>query len=458
MAWWVWMIAAVPGAVLGPPPPTRTAQPEPVQGAAAPSRPDDTVESLTLTLPEALALGLSRDRTVKVGQHNAIAARASETAAYGVYQPQVGLGASFSRFDSARSGFQSGAAGANELREVSVSVQQLLFDSAQGLYDIYAARQGARAAEHRERRAVIEAAGRIVTDFYEVLRSQALERLAEQLLAQANEQLAAARAKFEQDRGARLDVTRADVAARNAQVDLTAARNRSRASLAQLRNDLLLPPSVALVLSEAYEVPPVTDDLALVLAAARRERPDIAAAEATLRQRRHDLTAARIARFGQVRITASYDQYLESSRNVEHEYNVGISYSLPLWDGQSTRASAVVADQNYRRSLEELQQAREQGDLEVEQAYLDWLDASARLEAAEAAAGLAAESLQQTDESFRLGVASLVDLNDARAEYARAETNRIGARYDRDLASLRLRLAIGRDPVAGETREEVGGG
>ncbi|MCC7494049.1 MAG: TolC family protein [Fimbriimonadaceae bacterium] len=444
MGWVTWCCLLAP--VLGPLPPTAAALPSaisvgaegPVTAAPAP---------LVLTLPDALKLGLARDRAVRIGQLDAVTARAAETQAYAAYQPSIDLLGNYSTFDSASAGFASGAAGASISHNVSVRVEQMIFDTAQALYGIYRTRQEARAAEQRELEAQLTAAKRIAADFYEVLRTGSLERLAEQVLAQSRRELELARARAAQGSGARLDVTRAEVAVANSQVELSSAGGDRRTALSKLRYDLLLPPGTPLDVSDAWLVPAVEESLAEALVAARADRPQIAAAQATSRARQHALTAARLRRWATVNVNANYQKFFESSRDVTSEYQITAAVTIPLFDGQAGEAAETAAEAAYLRAGEQFQQQLETASLEVEQAHLSWTTASERLVAAEAAARLAAATLSQTEESYRLGVASLLELAASRTEYSRAESNRIQAKVDRDLASINLRVAVGRLPL-----------
>jgi outer membrane protein len=442
---------------LGPPVPEQAQAPSPplpevTAQAAVPA--GEQGELTPLTLPEVLRLGLQRDRSLRISRHDVGSAKAGETSAYGVYQPQIDLQANWSKFESARQGFSVGAAGATSNHDASLNVDQLLFDTGNGLYSIYQARQQAKAAEQRELETELTTARRICADFFAVLRAEALQRLSEQLLDQAVQQQDDAQTRLDNELGAKLDVTRAAVAVSNAQVEQTAARNQREDSLATLRKDLLLPPGTPLAISDAFPVPAIDTDLDEALATARAESPAIAAAQADRRARLHALTAAQLRRWPQLRVTGSFQRYLESSRDVSQEYSLGASVSFPLWDGQSSRAQAAAARHALERAREVALEAAEQAALEVEQSWLAYRDAVERLSASEAAVALAAGSLAQTEESFRLGAAGLLDVTDARTEYARAESNRIQARFDRDLAAIDLRVAMGRLPL--ELRGEEG--
>lgn len=451
----LWLAPAI-----GPPgpseamPPSQTVSPSGLDAETAAVTP--TPKVLVLTLPAALELGLERDRLVRIGKLDAISARASNTQAWAIYQPQIDFFADYSQFQSTRTGIQLGQAGATSSHGIGFTVRQVIFDTAQGLYSIYRTRQEAKAAGYRELETTLSVASRIAGDFYDAITAQALEALARELLAQSEREFELAEARLANETGARLDVTRADVARRNAEVELNAASNRFRDACARLRYDLLLPPATPLEISDAYNVPPVDLGLQEALDAALAEQPAIAAAGATRRARLHALTSAKLSRWISADISASYERFLSSSRNVRDEYNIGFSLDIPLWDGQSGEASETIAIQSYERADLQYQQAIDAAELAVEQAHLNYNDAVDRLAAAEAAAELADQTRRETEESFGLGVASFLDVTNARAEYQRAVSNRIQARVDRDRASIDLRLAVGRYPLPDVTPQPAG--
>lgn len=444
---------SIGAAELGPPAPS--AGLAPTVGAVTAPPAGDAGDALRLDLRDALRLGLERSRAMRIARQDAISSRASETQAYGALQPQIGLNSRYSRFDSAVSGFQTGAgSGANQNSQVSIHVEQLLFDGMQSIYRVYSARQDAKAAAFRELAAQLDVAGQVVTAFFEVLRNDALLRLNEQLVAQAERSLAETRAREADGLSSQLDVRRSEVSVSNARVELTAAENDFRSSLSRLRNLLLIPPDQPIQVLDTVPVPAVDLGLDEAFAAALAEQPDIAAADAGRRSRRHALAAERWSRFFVLQISADYDRYLHSSRDVQQEYTLSASINIPLWDGQSAESGETAALAAARRAEEQFHQALEAAALAVEQAYLDWQDASARMAGADEASQLAFATLAETEESYALDVASLLDVSAARTEYARAETNRIQARFDRDISSINLRLAVGRLPLPPATEED----
>ena len=413
--------------------------------AGGPLTPAAAGAPLVVDLASALRLGLAHDRDRRMRALDTDAARAAVTKAGATYQPKVSLENAASTFDSQVTRITSAAGSANNSYDVSVHVQHLLFDTGQGLFEIYRTRQLVTAARGAELAAELTAAGNVSQTFYEALRAAADEKLAGELLAQAQRQQELAQARFAAGKGARLDVTRAAVTVSNAKVDLTAAANRTGKLLAQLRSQLGLPPGAPLAVSDKAAVPPVETGLREALDLGT-SRPELSAAAASAQAQRHALTAVRLRRWVRLALNGTFDERLINSRDVNREYTLSGTLSVPLWDGLSGKAEEEAALAAWRKAGEQVLKTAEQIQVEVEQSYLAYADALARLKGASEAVALAADSLAQTDESYRQGVASLLELSDSRTGYAKAETSRVAALLDRDQAAVKLRLAVGRMP------------
>ncbi|HAZ63052.1 MAG TPA: hypothetical protein DCZ72_05505 [Armatimonadetes bacterium] len=411
------------------------------------ARPLTEADGLTVDLATALAMGLAHDRTLRQAGLDRSSARHGITRAWSVYHPQVTLDASASKFDSAVTGITTGAgASATERHQVALSVNQLIFDLGQGLFSIYQSRQTAKAAGFAELATGLNSANRIAANFYEVLRTDALLSLAEAVVDQSTRQLEQTQARFDVGQLAQLEVIRSQVALSNAEVDLAVAANNQQLALAALRRDLGIAPATPLTVTDTTTVPPVEIELAEALELTE-EVPSVIAAAARRSGQKNALDSARVRRWANLRVTGNFDQYLSNSRNVNNEYVLSATVSLPLWDGLNLHAAAEQARLAWERADEQLQAEREQVRLDIEQAYTTHIAAASRLNAAELAAQLAAESLTQTEESFQLDASSNLDVIDARTEFQRAESNRINARLERDLAAIALRLSIGRLPL-----------
>ena len=118
--------------------------------------------------------------------------------------------------------------------------------------------------------------------------------------------------------------------------------------------------------------------------------------------------------------------------------------SLPLFDRfnreqRVQEASATRNDARYRIRAQELQLTAD-----VTSAHLNLVTAFRTVRLQEQNSQTARQALELAQERFRVGANTFVDVSQARADYERAETDRINAIYDFHKAYATLESAVGR--------------
>lgn len=190
---------------------------------------------------------------------------------------------------------------------------------------------------------------------------------------------------------------------------------------------------------EPYEPPPLTECLSLAF----RQRPEVKESEY---QRQSASIAKQLARINSlpvVNLSGSYNRYPSTSRIVDKEWALNLIISYPIFDGGRIRAELEQAklqleqaDLNLKRNLDNIR-------LQVQQAYVNWQNAKERLSAAREAVKEASETERLTQEAYKAGAVSLLDVINSQLSLAQAETQEIQARYDLRRAVYALRHALG---------------
>ncbi|HET7229066.1 MAG TPA: TolC family protein [Longimicrobium sp.] len=182
--------------------------------------------------------------------------------------------------------------------------------------------------------------------------------------------------------------------------------------------------------------PAAVGSLDALLARAFERRVDLAARQTELDAAGQGVRAAQAARLPTVSVSAGYNTSLNSSNdaglfdqlNQRQGGSVSVGVSLPLFDRGSAAAEtqrARIQQDNARIALEN---QRQQVGLEVRRAYLDFQSAQEQLRAAQAQQTAAQQSLSATDERYRAGVGTLVEVTQARATLATAQSALVTAR------------------------------
>lgn len=167
-------------------------------------------------------------------------------------------------------------------------------------------------------------------------------------------------------------------------------------------------------------------------------RVDLSARQTELDAAAQGVRAARASRLPQVSVSAGYNTSLNSANdlgvfdqlNQRQGGSVSVGVSLPIFDRGSSAAEtqrAQIAQDNARIALEN---QRQQVGLEVRRASLDFAAAQEQIRAAQAGETAARLSLQATGERYQAGVGTLVELTQARATFAQAQSALVNARYN----------------------------
>jgi outer membrane protein len=401
-----------------------------------------------LTLNECVRIAWGEQPQVAVAERNRQIAWERVKSVRANLLPQLSAGYQFRRFLSTRSVFQLGlprlVTTTTEFKETSLSVSQLLFDTFQTPLQIQQAKAQANAASSTYERTKADIALQVTQQFFTVLQAKAQVRLQERVLERARRLLEAAEAGFKAGTVARLDVLRAQVQVRTAEVDLLSAQNQERVAMLTLRNLMGVSDDFTFDIAEPTEEPPADfPSLTQLLAQAFRQRPEVREAEWQRESAEAARQLARIAMLPTLTVNGSYNRYPSSSRNIGKEWSVNLIVGFPIFDGGRLRAELMTAELQREQAELTLQRTLNDIRLQVQQAYLNWQNARERLAAAQEAVKEASETARLTEEAYRAGAASLLDVLNAQVALAQAEAQELQARYDLRRAIFALRHAIG---------------
>jgi outer membrane protein len=361
--------------------------------------------------------------------------------------PQISAGYQFRRYLSTRIGFQVGVPQVVEepveFKETSLSISQLIFDSFQTPLQIRQAKSQANASFHTYERSRADISLQVAQQYLEILRARALVKLQERVLERAKRLLEAAEAGYKAGTAAKLDVLRAQVQVRNAEVDLLAAKNQERIAMLTLRNLMGVSDDFVFEIAEPAEEPYEPPSLTECLAQALRQRPEVKEAEYQRESANIAKQLARINTLPLVNVSGSYNRYPSTTRITDKEWALNLIISYPIFDGgrvrtelEQAKLQVEQADLNMKRTFDNIR-------LQVQQAYSNWQNAKERLSAAQEAVKEASETARLTEEAYKAGAVSLIDVINAQVALAQAETQEIQARYDLLRAVYAVRHAVG---------------
>ena len=192
------------------------------------------------------------------------------------------------------------------------------------------------------------------------------------------------------------------------------------------------------------------DDLAVLLALARKSRPELQAFEERAAASRARATAASAAARPQIGVNGGYDYARPNPRifprvdDWEDSWDVSVNLSWSLWDGGRHRAERAAAEAGTRAVEARAADFERQLALDVRQRWLDVDSSRAAIEAAAEGMRAAVEARRVLRERFAVGVATSTEVLDAETAVLQAELDHTRAVSNARLAHARLDRAVGR--------------
>jgi outer membrane protein TolC len=279
-----------------------------------------------------------------------------------------------------------------------------------------------------------------------VLRAQALENVAREALAAAQEHHQIAQLQQKAGVVAPFDVLRAEVQVASYRQDLLAKQNAVDLAIANLNRVMGTDVNRPLRLVE----PALTERAGVELAASQQEaeqrRPEVLQAQTLLQAARKGIKLARAGLQPSFTLTGgySYDANPSDLGGQSESWNASAAVSLLLFDSGATHARVRQAQADVATAELGERDARQQVSLEVRQAYLSLHEAEQRMSTTEKDVAQARETLRLAQARYRAGVSASVEVTDAEVAFARSLSSQVNARYDYEPAQARLDRAIGR--------------
>jgi outer membrane protein, multidrug efflux system len=177
------------------------------------------------------------------------------------------------------------------------------------------------------------------------------------------------------------------------------------------------------------------------------QRPDIAAAQQAVTIAALDITTADARRYPSLSLSGSIGAGSVRQMGMTNEgltWGIGpVALNLPLTNQTSTRRNTEAAVAAYNEAVITLQAKARQAVREVEESMVSLNAANLRGTQTKAAAEGYAASLAATQSRYRAGLASLVELEDARRTALFAQQNQLAVERDRIAAWINLYRATG---------------
>jgi outer membrane protein len=171
---------------------------------------------------------------------------------------------------------------------------------------------------------------------------------------------------------------------------------------------------------------------------ALQQRSDVDAQESRLQAAARGVKSAGATAWPTVSLSVGYNSSYASTNDAaffnqldqRRGGSIGMNFSFPLFDRFSSRIASERAQIQQQNAEIALDNVRQQIGVQVRRASLDYRSAQAQLIAAQAQTRAADLALQASQERYRAGAATLVEVTQARAGSFQASSAVVSARYN----------------------------
>jgi outer membrane protein TolC len=413
---------------------------------------------LSLSLDDAIALGLDRNIRLKYDRGNQLAVKGDSLGVIDALLPNLTLKAQSSaqEVNLAAMGFKPSLfasfaktglipAGFNIATIVKVNTTQASLNASQQLfnlpdYEVYRGIKNESAVVDlgllNDRGEVILAVGqlylRIIADQATVANDEAQVRSAQTNFDQAS-------ARRDAGVGIHLDVLRAQVDLQQRQQNLVAAQTTVDKDTIQLARVLGLPAGQKLALSDAAPLAGVTGmDLEAAKALAYTRRKDLLTLEEQIQLTVRELRAVRYQRLPTLAFNGFYGVIGVTNGSYHGDFNAVGTISVPLFREAGQRGEQQFVESQLTSLRQREADLRVAIDSQIRSSMLDVQAASELVKVAQSSVELSRQALSDAQDRFAAGVDDNLPVVDAEASLAAAQAQLVQAAYQYNVAKLQL--------------------
>lgn len=393
-----------------------------------------------LSLDDALALAKRRNGTIRAAQADVDAARSRVAQAYSAFFPTVRPEYQYNNIRNEAGQVIVAQEGTSSL----LSNTWKILDSGERDYTYRSSRRALEATRFNTQQTLRTTLFTVAESYYEALRSQELQDIAESQVQRAKQILDQTEARILAKDAAEIERLQANADYQNARVQSLVARNQVISTSASLKATIGLDATEPLPKLIRNAGPPeaLAGQVDTVIDEGIKLRPD-------LRSRRSSIESERFSQLRADReagvtfsVDLSDDYYISPHGQSNRVFGFLLSY--PLFDGGQRRAAARELSANIRADRALLSQAERDARAEIESAYNQEATNIERLNAAKVAVEAAQKNYEAAVDSRQAGASDLQAVLTAQSTLLTAESNLIGAEYDLRISEVRLRLVTGR--------------
>lgn len=335
----------------------------------------------------------------------------------------------------------SASSGGNESYSTSFTVSKLVYDSGRNTLQRKRQTLSLDSASESAREAVLSVRTAVKTAYYDLLLAERKRDQAKEAVESYERHLNQAKAFYEVGTKPKFDVTKAEVDLSNAKMALVSAEAAVRLGWAALANAMGTPQAETTLSSPFRPVQSLPSEEA-ALAGALGNRPEVRSARLKSEMDRIGIAIAAKGNAATASVSGSA-AFSGSDFPLDDDYRAGVSLSIPVFDGGTTRYQVDEARATSRETEAAEKRIVQSAVYEVRKRLLAVCEAESRIPVAELLVRQATENLELAEGRYNAGVGNTLEVTDAILASNEAKLSHVQALHDYSTALSALEQALG---------------
>lgn len=368
------------------------------------------------------------------------------------YYPDLFLNGRYDFSDQVDFGFE------RENYDAGITGRYTLWDNGQREANFAQAKESRSTTVSRNEQIKQNLIFQVTQAYYNVLQTQELVKVSEELLARSYENTDRVRAFVEAGIQIEADIATAQVREGNDELSLLNNRNGLEIAMATLPRLMGLDPGTLITVAddidyrryrETGQIETAEMTVEDAIQQAFESRPEFQEIQARVKQQEWDLTLAKLDRLPRLNAEFDYsvnlDDYLREREDFDQfrQWNAATTLDFTIFDGGTTSRRVTGIELQLEQTREDASDLERSVALEVRQAYLNLKRAERAVEISDTQVRNAQLSLDVIQGRFEQELAILLELLNAQTAFAQAVTNQVRAFYDYKIVQTALLRAMG---------------
>lgn len=412
---------------------------------------------LTLSLGDAIEIAFKNNKDIQIQEQEVAVARAGITAAQGKFLPVVSAGYDFTYYDSLLTTDSLPAhrkdtriyTGFKSDNVLSFKGSQMIYDGGASIANLKEARVQLKIEEETLRAKKLQVEFDAKRLFYGLLLAYETLRITQNLVDQAQAHFEDVRTRFEQGTSSKFDVLQSKVQVSKLIPSLVQAKNSIDIISNDLKKLLYLRMEDVVRLKGALYYSLLDIELEKFLNEAYRDNPQMRLKLLGIDLNKWAIEFAKSGYYPNINADAGYsyisDKIVDMINPRHDNWHVGISGTVSIFDGLSTKSKVDAAKARYAQAILGKEDIVEQIAVDVRRGCLDMREAHAIILSQKDNIEEAKEALKISYISYDNGVGINLDVIDAQVSLSQVEKNLASGIYDYIMAKAFLELTMGRE-------------